>query len=67
MEAGVPEVQGHPWLHCEFQASLGYVRSYLKKSRGRGRGGGGGEREGEGEGAEGGRGGNVTCGYIYKS
>lgn len=24
-EAGGSEVQGHPWLHSKFEASLGYV------------------------------------------
>lgn len=29
MEAGGPDVHGHPWLRSEFKASLGYVRLYL--------------------------------------
>lgn len=28
-EAWGQEVQSHPWLHKEFDASLGYLRSYL--------------------------------------
>ena len=30
MEAGGSGVQGHPWLHSEFEASLGYMRPCLK-------------------------------------
>lgn len=30
IEAGSSEVQGHLWLHREFQASLGFRRAYLK-------------------------------------
>ena len=31
MKAGRYEIQGHPWLHDKFEASLVYVRLYLKK------------------------------------
>lgn len=30
MEAGKSDVQSHPQLHNELEASLGYIRSYLK-------------------------------------
>lgn len=39
VEAGGPEVQRHPLLHCEFVASLRYMRSCLNGGGGR-RGGG---------------------------
>lgn len=26
-----PEAQDHPWLHNNFEASLGYMRPYLQK------------------------------------
>lgn len=32
VEAGGSEVQGHPWLHSEFEASLGYVRLCFKQT-----------------------------------
>lgn len=31
MEAGEPGVQGHPWLHSELKASLGFIRSQVCK------------------------------------
>ena len=30
VEAGGSEVRGHPQLHSEFEASLGYIRASLK-------------------------------------
>lgn len=33
MEAGRPEIQGHPWLPSEFEMSLKYLRPCCKKSR----------------------------------
>lgn len=33
VEVGGSEVQSHPWLYCEFEASLGYVRPNLKKKK----------------------------------
>ena len=27
------EVQGHPWLHCELEGSLGYTRLCFRKLR----------------------------------
>lgn len=33
VEAESSEVQHHPWLPSEFQASLGYMRAYLKGKR----------------------------------
>ena len=30
MEAGGSKVQGHHWLHNDFEAILGYERLYLK-------------------------------------
>jgi hypothetical protein len=33
MEMGRSEVQGCPWLHSEFEASLGYVRLCAKKNK----------------------------------
>lgn len=26
------EVEGHPWLHDNFEASLGYMKSHFKKT-----------------------------------
>lgn len=33
MEVGGPGVQGQPWLHRQFEASLGYVRFCLKRAK----------------------------------
>jgi hypothetical protein len=34
MEAGGSEIQDHPWLHSQCEATLGYIRPYLKKGHG---------------------------------
>jgi hypothetical protein len=33
LESGGSQVQGHPWLQSEFEASLGYLRPGLKKNK----------------------------------
>jgi hypothetical protein len=46
MGAGRPSDQGHPRLHTEFEASLGYIRPCLRKERkGREKGGKGNQNE----------------------
>lgn len=32
VEEGTPEVQGNPWQHAKFNASLNYMRSYLRQA-----------------------------------
>lgn len=49
MEVGRSETQGYPGLHCEFNASLGYMRLHLRKSKEK-KDMGGGKREGRGRG-----------------
>lgn len=34
VETGESEVQGHPCLHCQFEASLGYIEPFLKSVAG---------------------------------
>jgi hypothetical protein len=33
VEAGRPELQGYPWLHTEFEASMEYTKPCLKKKK----------------------------------
>lgn len=49
VEGGGSEVQGHPQLHSEFKASLGYIKPYLKIKRRRKEKRVGGVRRGEGK------------------
>lgn len=34
VEAAGSGIQGHPWLHSEFESSLGYVKLCLKNKKG---------------------------------
>lgn len=33
VEAGKPDVQGHPWLHRESEASLGHIITFCKNKK----------------------------------